>query len=49
MENENLELSEEQARKNRDDFKARLKADGKLENPFEKKATERPKEFHGFQ
>jgi hypothetical protein len=34
MEDENLELTEEQARKNRDDFKARLKADGKTRKSF---------------
>lgn len=43
------EISEEQAKLNREEFKRRLKEEGKLENPYEKKAPQRPKEFHGFQ
>jgi hypothetical protein len=46
------EFSVEQARQNREEFKRRLKEEGRLE-PFqqeqEQEKKERPQEFHGFQ
>ena len=44
------EISEEQAKLNREEFKRRLKEEGRLE-PFQqdREKKERPKEFHGFQ
>ena len=42
-------ISEEQAKLNREDFKRRMKAEGKLDNPYENKPQERHEEFHGFQ
>lgn len=45
------EISEAEAKKNREQLRQRLKDEGKLE-PFEQKEDkpkERPREFHGFQ
>jgi hypothetical protein len=44
------EISEAEAKKNREEFRQRMKNEGKLE-PFHQsdEKEERPKEFHGFQ
>ena len=43
-------LTEEQTRRNRENFKKRLKDEGRLENPFAPKEPQKTrKEFHGFQ
>jgi hypothetical protein len=45
---EQEEISEEQALKNRNEFKKRMEISGKLENPFEKVVQKKNEEFHGF-
>jgi hypothetical protein len=47
MENEQ-ELTEAQTKLNRENFKKRLKEEGRLENPFAPKVPQKNTNFNGF-